>query len=425
MASGHRLHVTTSNMPAPSDVIFVSYRAALPDGDGGNHRTYQILLDLQDEFGVQHVHVMTLDDWFAQSMATVTKYRTSNHTRPGLRSRVQRRVLRMTENPYRLLTREGWSHHVGFATRGVLPQDFYTEYVARAKACSGLAACVVDHSVFDQVRVANTALSIPTVIASQNFESLDVSRFTFDSRVSVQRAGVDFANELSSLAQFDERFAISKVEASALTGVGLSCKLYPYVPRGQVRETLVASAAMRKTTSIRRGLFVLIGSAFHAPTRRSMEWFVQHAVQDGLPRGVHIVVAGSNVGELLADRVTVPQLEVRGRLSTVELTALLVASNAALVPQRMGFGALTRLPELACAGVPVVTFPHAAYALDVPPGVQVLEDDSWSSLVDAMCAAMERPPSVDRAAYESWERRQPRPIGPALRHAQSMQRPLA
>jgi hypothetical protein len=81
----------------------------------------------------------------------------------------------------------------------------------------------------------------------------------------------------------------------------------------------------------------------------------------------------------------------------------------------MGFGALTRIAELACAGVPVLTFPHAAFAIDPPPGVRVLADDSWPALSDGMQASLESPERIDPTAYAAWEQQTPRPLGASLR----------
>src|SRR5262245_58313675 len=43
--------------------VFVSYRAASAEGDGGNHRTYQILHDLRTELGSERVRHIALEDW--------------------------------------------------------------------------------------------------------------------------------------------------------------------------------------------------------------------------------------------------------------------------------------------------------------------------------------------------------------------------
>ncbi|MBV9328080.1 MAG: hypothetical protein JO352_30565 [Chloroflexi bacterium] len=393
---------------------FVSYRAATPNGDGGNHRTYQILRDLQAEFGCDGVVHVALEEWATRRESWRDTTPSAIGRLQSLPRRLRQRVERMTENPYNLLTRHGWSRHSEFGTRGVLPRQFCDRYVDRVLR-RGATISLVDHPLFDQIRDLNLRAAVPTIIASHNLESLDVARVPFASRVATQRSGVDFANELWSLSRFEGRLAISRIEAAVLNGVGLSCQFYPYLPTGDVRAQLLRSANERRRSEQDPNLFLLMGTSFHAPTRRSMQWFVAHAAKGGLPRKARVVLVGSHVEELAVAGCRVPGLEVRGRVSNAELGELLVRAGTALVPQRLGFGALTRIPELACAGVPSLVFPHASYALDPPPGAQVLGDDSWASLVGGMCRAMGSPVTIEAEAYSEWEARQERPLGQTLR----------
>ena len=76
------------------------------------------------------------------------------------------------------------------------------------------------------------------------------------------------------------------------------------------------------------------------------------------------------------------------------------------MPQRVGFGALTRLSELSCAGIPCIVSRHPTYAVDLPPGVEVVTDE-W----DTWYQAMERLVKDDRrviTGYRIWEGAQPR-----------------
>jgi hypothetical protein len=273
---------------------------------------------------------------------------------------------------------------------------------------------VVDHPLLDEIRIVNARSAIPTIIASHNLESLDVGRMRLGSRVAAHRCGIDFGNELWSLARFHERLAISRMEAAVLNGVGLTCKYYPYVPCGEVRAQLIETATERSRRQPDRTLFLVMGTAFHAPTRRSLQWLVEHARTDGLPKPARVVLVGSKVEELVPCDTQIPRLEVRGRVSDKELAELLLCAGSALVPQRMGFGAVTRIPELACAGVPALVFPHASYAMDLPPGARVLDDDAWCTLVEGMRQAMDAPLAIEPDAYAAWEARQARPLGPAL-----------
>jgi len=388
---------------------FVSYREARPDGDGGNHRTYQIRFDLEAALGPERVWTLSLDEWLADPARDLLS--------PGRASwlhRLRRRASRMLENPYKLLSREAWSHGVRFGTQGVLAQGFVETYLQQLQSWLRPAVCIVDHPMFDQIRAINARAGIPTLIASHNLESLDPGRLRLDRRLDAQMAGIDLANELWALARYDARLAISKVEASLLTGVGLECAYYPYVPCGQVRTGLTRVAARRWAQRPDPHLFILMGTAYHAPTRRSLDWFIRQAMLSGLPSMARVAVVGERVAELMPTGGSVPGLELYGRVSNAELAELLSRAGTALVPQRMGFGALTRFAELACAGVPVLTFPHGAFAIDPPPGVRVLADDSWPTLVDGMRASMEALDRVDPAAYAAWEERAPRPLGAAV-----------
>jgi hypothetical protein len=394
---------------------FVSYRAATTEGDGGNHRTYQILRDLQAEFGCDRVMHVALEEWAAQSESWESSCQRAIPRLQNLPRRLRQRVSRMTENPYNLLTRDGWSRKAAFGTRGVLPREFCEQYVDRVQR-HGVRIGVVDHPLFDQIRWLNARAGVPTIITSHNLESLDVGRLRFASRAATQRTGVDFGNELWTLSQFDGRLAISRVEAALLNGVGLDCEFYPYLPTGEVGARLRTIACERRRHTPQPDLFLVMGTAFHAPTRRSMEWFIRQALRNGLPARARVVMVGSHVDELAPRNHGVPGLDVRGKVSDGELTQLLTHVGTALVPQRMGFGALTRIPELACAGVPSLVFPHAAAALDLPPGARVLGDDRWCTLVEGMRAAMEAPsPTSELEAYCAWESCQARPLGAALR----------
>jgi hypothetical protein len=385
-------------------VAFISYRRPAVDGDGGNHRTHQILFDLQTEFGDANVWSLSLEGWISAGYHGVAP---AGHR---LR-RLRRRAARTFENPYKLFTREAWSHNMRFGTRGVLAEEFIGTYFEGSRAMGGFDACVVDHPMFDQIRAINRGKGVPTVITSHNLESLDVSRLQLNRRLQTQAAGIDLANELHALAGYDERLAISKVEASLLTGIGLSCRYYPFVPRGELRAALARIASERRRGSPEPDLFVVLGTANHAPTKKSMAWFLDNARTHGLPQGARVVVVGDKVAELAEARHAIPGIDVRGRVSQAELADLLVRAGCALVTQRMGFGALTRLPELACAGVPTLVFPHASFAIDPPPGVHVLPDASWAATAAGMSRTMQSSSQLDEALYRCWEERAARPLG--------------
>jgi glycosyltransferase involved in cell wall biosynthesis len=215
------------------------------------------------------------------------------------------------------------------------------------------------------------------------------------------------------MSRYDELLLISRAEVAITGGLGLDSRYYPYVPVGAIRQRNEQIRRRRASASFEPGLFILMGSARHYPTRRSLEWFVGSACRHGLPAGVHVITLGHDTNALAARREIPAGLELWGWLGQEELDDLLGRAPAVLIPQKLGFGALTRLPELACAGVPVVTTAYPTYAIDPTPGIHVVEG-GW----DAWCAAMaqlarEEPPQLE-ACYQQWEGRQPRTLNDVL-----------
>ncbi len=68
-------------------------------------------------------------------------------------------------------------------------------------------------------------------------------------------------------------------------------------------------------------------------------------------------------------------------------------------------GALTKLSEFACCGIPVLTSQHACFSQEVPPGVRGLPSvwEAWYGCLERwqdLCGASEQ-------GYQDWESRQP------------------
>jgi hypothetical protein len=85
-----------------------------------------------------------------------------------------------------------------------------------------------------------------------------------------------------------------------------------------------------------------------------------------------------------------------------------------LVPRQEGFGALTRMPELSCAGVPVLASASVTFAQDPPPGTTIV-DDSWDAWRAAMESAVHEGGTTAAADYEAWAASQPRPLAGVLK----------
>jgi len=402
-------------------VIYITHTKPAEVGNGGVHRSYQVLHELQKIAGPDRVLVLTAE--FLASLVTngskMYSFRRVDHRFRQWAAFRSDTVGRFLNNPYRLF------HRTAFAT-GLHPalKDYYA---TRVKDFAARAVCVMDHTQFAELIPINRKLRIPTVSCTQNFDALgddfdsittNLAAYSGDSVGLRQKIGVfatmtDFANELQSLARCNERLFISKLEGGLMSGFGLSYHYYPYLPVGALRERQEQIRHRRVSSDRERGLFLLIGSAFYGPIRQSCEWFIKSVKENALPPGVRVVVIGAGTDKLLSPGESVPGIELKGWTDQDELDRLLVGAHAVLVPQRFGFGAPTRLAELSCAGIPVIGFDHPTYAIDVPPGFNVEETwEEWYAKIEQLSHEDAR---VTEDQYNAWEATQPKPLGKVVR----------
>ena len=405
-------------------VIYITHAVPSEVGNGGVHRSYQVLHELEKIVGPDRVWVLTGD--FIASLVNNGKAGDVNGSRRADRTLKQwaafrsGTAVRFAKNPYRLF------HRTAFAT-GLHPviKDYYA---SRLKEISSRAVCLFDHAQFAELIPINREHGIPTVSCTQNLDALGDDFDSISSnlaacngnhvgaqqRLAIYATMTDFANELQSLAQCDERLFISKLEAGLMSGVGLSNYYYPYLPVGALRQRQEEIRRKRLPGAREPGLFLLIGSASYAPIRKSCEWFIQNAKEHGLPPGVRVVVVGAGTTKLLAAGENVPGIELKGWAEQEELDLLLVRAQAVLVPQQFGFGAPTRLAELSCAGIPVIGCPHPTYAIDAPPGFYLTEAtwEAWCGRIEQLTRENAQ---VREDEYNSWDAAQPRPLEKVVR----------
>ena len=378
--------------------IFVTHFVPSDVGHGGNHRAYQILHDLKLAVGENNVELISFPRW-EQERGSV---RHDPNLCACIARDVKRRVAYYRENPARVFANTIYS-----PKRFSIP-DFLTYYRHIIKEIPRPAVCIIEHTGFTDLIRLNSQYGIHTISCIENLESFDTAILKNRSRHDMLARVVDFANEFHILAQCTERLFISKVEAGLIGGLGLSAQYYPYLPVGLIRQRLELIRRSRRTAPIERGLFLLLGTAGHNTTREAFLWFVRQAYTYGLPNGVRVVVAGWKTDSLLSPGVQVPGLEVKGFLEQDELDRLMMSAQAVLVPQRAGFGALTRFSELSCAGIPCIVSKHPTYAVDLPPGIEVVSDE-WVAWYEAMEQFIKNDRRI-HARYRTWERNQPRTL---------------
>jgi hypothetical protein len=376
--------------------VLVCHQVPKPVGHGGHRRAYQIRRDLEDALGPENV-VVADNLW-------------NHYPGPGWRNlpfRLRRTLSPYLENPLKLFSR------TQFSTRLYDLPPFRAYYDALLDAVGGPAVSIIEHAAFSSLLPINARHGVPTVACIQNLEAFDMSDHLGGSWAMRAKA-LDLANEFEVLARCDHRLYISRVEAGLMGGLGLAGGFYPYMPVGEIKERLERVRAARSRGAVERGLFLLLGTVGPQIRRASFVRFLGHARRRGVPGGIRVIVAGLYTETLLGPGERIPGVEVAGWLEDDDLDAMLARVSGVVVPQHKGFGALTRLPELSTAGVPVLVSENATFAQDPPPGATTV-DDGW----DAWCAALESIAGagriVEAADYEAWAARQPRPLPATLK----------
>jgi len=186
---------------------------------------------------------------------------------------------------------------------------------------------------------------------------------------SLTGSGSDLRNldaEFHAMRQADAIFCISDEDAWLWANLGLEARVLPYGPVGKRRGRLEEIAASRAHTPPPDSPWLILGTAYNAPTREGMStvlrWLAP-ALLEGLP----LVVAGHG-SESLADGAP-PGVTFAGSLSDDSLDALLRRARGLIVHQDRGTGALTRIPEALAAGLPVLASRLAARSTGSMEGV--------------------------------------------------------
>lgn len=161
----------------------------------------------------------------------------------------------------------------------------------------------------------------------------------------------NFDQEIESLRTAQVVFCISREEQWLLKLRGINADFLPYYPPTPIVERLSEIRTFRKT-SPKKNLLIL-GSAGNIPTFQGMVEQIQwlHKIREQQDFSVDIVGYRT---EALQPHCKHDDFIVHGAVTPEELNQFLIHAQVALVHQKAAAGALTRIPELLIAGVPVI-----------------------------------------------------------------------
>ena len=360
-------------------ILFVSTTDINGTGLGAFNRNYQILTDLQS--ALPDFDVVSFS-WNELSAMAVTD---KEYRRPGLPLRLRRRVSREIRRARTFV----WGTPDGLGNPCLMAQynnlaclDYYREF-ARRVTKDRPAVSVVASCGLERVVEANQELGVPTVVCPHNIDSLAFHATTVDTHNSAVRGLRHLVWEIGVLARCQFRLMISRIDLGLVTGMGFPANLYPYRPVEKVLRQLWQVRQRRKATRQEPGLVLLVGTAEWTPTADSMRWVLERAREEGLPPGGKLAIVGSGTDRLIAVDDASRGIIGYGRLPENKFQELLIKAECAIVPAVCGFGMVTRIADFFCAGIPIVTSKQAAYAFDLPPGIQVIENQ-WAEFKSAL-----------------------------------------
>ncbi len=211
------------------------------------------------------------------------------------------------------------------------------------------------------------------------------------SKERLRRDLPSLADELETFHRASRVFVISWESYWLLRNFHINASYFPYYPACQFESALRRTREARCTSDKKH--FLLLGTAVHPPTRMGMSQAIEW-IRLREPHSFDVVVAGFGT-ESLASEMNDTRVRVLGAVSESELANLLVEARAAIVHQPTGCGALTRIPELLLAGVPIIANSIAARNCRGMSGIYVYE--SADELAALMKAGMEVPAEPQRS----------------------------
>ena len=160
----------------------------------------------------------------------------------------------------------------------------------------------------------------------------------------------NLASEVFNLKNCDTVFTISKEETWLLRLLGVNAFYLPYYPPIEV-ESLLLSIRRRRSRRPpnNRKKYALLGSATNDPTRAGMQAIIDYASTQTL--AFNLIVAGYGTETLT--KVGNPHISFLGTLSNEALEELLYIIDGVIIYQPPTTGALTRIPEMILAGIPI------------------------------------------------------------------------
>ena len=229
---------------------------------------------------------------------------------------------------------------------------------------NGLYKAIIWETVADQITIEiSHKYQIPVVALPQNIESFFVANYFKKGKKSVFEY---LEQDIASFKKADLVFAISHEEQIFLRNFGVEADYLPYYPARRLVRYYSQIRQQRKKVS--HDSFLILGSAINHVTLEGMLELLKWINLSSISKSLKVKLVGNKTEEL-AGQVDYPWLQICGTVTPDELEQHLINTQAMLVHQRRGLGALTKIPEMLVAGVPVIANTIAARSTSQYQGI--------------------------------------------------------
>jgi hypothetical protein len=392
-----------------NNIIFVTHFKPSPIGHGGNHRSYQIFQDLSEikECHLEVLYIPLFSHELTDRKSTFLRKLINFLFRIISRfSNIVFSVL-FLGNIHYLTKYQNIIDNLGWKIK------FFKEISEFKKWASikpNKKFCIIDHPYYECFLDICNKNHVFSIAAPHNLESLDAFNFSQPLYSIKTPPDLQLEIEISFLSKCDSCFMISKIETNICQGVGLRPFYYPYFPVGVIKNEMGIVRTMRNSQITQNGIFLIIGSFHHKPTKEGICWFLENLIPriEILKDLKNIYIAGSGTENIYKMFPDLPEkIKCLGWIEQKKFINLLINCAGIIIPHHQGFGAITRISEFACAGIPIVSSKHPTEAIDIPPGV-IFAENSWNDWEEKLSSILNNSFELKSQAklYQQWEETQ-------------------
>lgn len=245
-----------------------------------------------------------------------------------------------------------------------------------------ICGCVRDFVVLDDPiffpKTTRTLIkkSIPVVAVLHNIEAFLPRSLNENFRWKL------FCEEIEILRKCRFVITISHEDTFVLKNFGIKCFYYPYYP--SLDEVKFYENIKSKRSKTDKIYFVFLGTAYNSPTLLGMDYIYNIWPKISMKK-YHIVFVGYGVSSYFVTNNDL-KISVFGDVSRENLGEILSKCCASIIHQDHGSGALTKIPELLLAGIPVIANIHSARTYHNINGIISYQTDSeLASILKTIC----------------------------------------